>query len=190
MSQLWFVICYYMIFFLLLGSLVVSVLLGVDCWLIMNKLTHTEIKPYWCIVPRPQHFISCIFVPVKHCHQSPLHDVSLKRAYIWFFSSNWGRSGCGRVWKSHASSVQSAPQSSVIHFFPRHHPASLWPAALLYSGLVRWDTMEVVSGRGQYISWTLIGRLTFKMLPSGMGQRTSKGERRREIRLWAIRLMK
>lgn len=74
--------------------------------------------------------------------------------------------------------------------FQKHHPASLWPAALLYGGLVRWDTMEVVSGRGQYISWTLIGWLTFTMLPSGMGQRTSEGERRREIRLWAIRLMK
>lgn len=87
-------------------------------------------------------------------------------------------------------SVQSAPQPSVIHLFPKPHPASLWPAALLYGGLVRWDTMEVVSGRGQYISWTLIGWLTFTMVPSGMGQRTSEGERRREIRLWAIRLMK
>lgn len=71
-----------------------------------------------------------------------------------------------------------------------HHPASVWPAAPLYAGPLRWDTMEVVSGRGQYISWTLIGWLTFTMLPSGTGQRTSEGERRREIRLWAIRLMK
>lgn len=77
-----------------------------------------------------------------------------------------------------------------IHLFPKHHPASLWPAALPLGGLLHWDTMEVVSRRGQYISWTLIGWLTFTMLPSGMGQRTSEGERRREIRLWAIRLMK
>jgi len=68
--------------------------------------------------------------------------------------------------------------------------ASVWPAALLYSGLSQWDPMKVNTGRGQYISWTLIGWLTFTTLPSGMGRRTSEGERRSEIRLWVIRLMK
>lgn len=42
----------------------------------------------------------------------------------------------------------------------------------------------------QYISWTLIGQLTFPMSPSGNSQRTRWGRRWREIRLWAIKLMK
>lgn len=89
--------------------------------------------------------------------------------------------------KSCATSVQSAPQPSVIHLFPKHHPASLcwavwWAGPVGHNGGRIW--------KGQYISWTLIGWLTFTMLPSGMGQRTGEGERRREIRLWAIRLMK
>lgn len=40
--------------------------------------------------------------------------------------------------------------------------------------------------KGQYISWTLIGQLTFPTSP----QRTQSGRRWREIRLWAIKLMK
>ena len=61
-------------------------------------------------------------------------------------------------------------------------PAVRWAGPVGHNGGRIW--------KGQYISWTLIGWLTFTMLPSGMGQRTSEGERRREIRLWAIRLMK
>lgn len=77
-----------------------------------------------------------------------------------------------------------------------HLPLSKASSSLSLTGCpaVRWAGPVGHNGgriwKGQYISWTLIGWLTFTMLPSGMGQRTSEGERRREIRLWAIRLMK
>ena len=77
-----------------------------------------------------------------------------------------------------------------------HPPLSETSSSLSLTGCpaVRWAGPVGHNGgriwKGQYISWTLIGWLTFTMLPSGMGQRTSEGERRREIRLWAIRLMK
>lgn len=94
--------------------------------------------------------------------------------------------------------LQSGQQEIIHPPISNHHLALfLFPfsfffrqTVLLHSGPVHRDTMEVTFGRGQYISWTLIGWLTFTMLPSGMGQRTNEGERQREIRLWAIRLMK
>lgn len=77
-----------------------------------------------------------------------------------------------------------------------HPPLSKASSGLTLTGClaVQWVGPAGHNGgriwKGRYISWTLIGWLTFTMLPSGMGQRTSEGERRREIRLWAIRLMK
>lgn len=74
--------------------------------------------------------------------------------------------------------LSKAPFSLTLTAFP----------ALLWAGPLGHNGGRIL--KGQYISWTLIGWLTFTMLPSGTGQRTSEGERRREIRLWAIRLMK
>lgn len=100
----------------------------------------------------------------------------------------WARCGCGGF-RNHVPHRYSS--TTICHPPPSKAPSSLTltgcPAPL-------WAGPEGHNGgrilKGQYISWTLIGWLTFTMLPSGMGQRTSEGERRREIRLWAIRLMK
>lgn len=77
------------------------------------------------------------------------------------------------------------PQPSVSHLYPK-------PVHRL-DALLRRSPLGYRRGcicKRQYISWTLIGQLTFPMSPSGNSQRTQWGRRWREIRLWAIKLMK
>lgn len=108
-------------------------------------------------------------------------------------SSKWGRSGC---WRGSREKIITCHISTICPSTICHLPLSKASSSLSLTGCpaVRWAGPVGHNGgriwKGQYISWTLIGWLTFTMLPSGMGQRTSEGERRREIRLWAIRLMK